>query len=105
MGSKKTEERLNKLESALEAVLQRLDTNEKKIEPVDNLRKRVDDNDNEQAIHELSVADKIKDLGIETDSKVVISELRSEEKIKDLGKEFKETVDKVVPIELRFSEL
>src|ERR1051325_8568715 len=105
MGSKKTEERLNKLESAFEAILQRLDAVEKKIEPVDNLRKRVDDTDSKQAIHELSVEDKIKDIGIETDSKVVTSELRSEEKIKDLGEKFKETVDKVVAIELRVSEL
>src|ERR1051325_812296 len=93
MGSKKTEERLNMLESALEAILQRLDAVKKKIEPVDNLSKRVDDTDSKQAIHELSVEDKIKDLGIETDSKVVTSELRSEEKIKDLGEKFKETVD------------
>src|ERR1051325_5918001 len=94
MGSKKTEERLNMLESALEAILQRLDAVKKKIEPVDNLSKRVDDTDSKQAIHELSVEDQIKDLGIETDSKVVTSELRSEEKIKDLGEKFKEHGDK-----------
>ena len=69
------------------------------------MRKNVDDTDSKQAIHELSVEDKIKDISIETDGKAVTRELRSEEKIKDLGEKFKETVDKVVAIELRVSEL
>lgn len=103
--NKKIEERLSKLESAVESILQRLETVEKKLEPVDNLRKRVDEAESKQAIQELAVEDKIKDLSTETDSKVLTSELRSEEKIKDLGEKFIETVDKVVAIELRVSEL
>ena len=99
------EKRLNKLESAVESILQRLETVEKKLEPIDNLRKRVDDADSKQAIHELAIEDRIKDLSTDTESKIVSSELRSEEKMKNLGKKFKETVDKVVAIELRVSEL
>lgn len=69
--NKRMEERLSKLESAVESILQRLETVEKKLEPVDNLRKRIDDTESKQAIHELAVEDKIKDLSLESDSKVV----------------------------------
>ena len=47
--NKKIEERLSKLESAVEFILQRLETVEKKLEPIDNLRKRVDDADSKHS--------------------------------------------------------
>src|SRR3989442_1729026 len=61
MTLKQAEERLTKIESLVESLLLRLGVVEKKLETVEILRKQVDDTENIQAIHELSVEDKMKD--------------------------------------------
>ena len=55
MTLKQAEERLSKIESTIESLLLRLEAVEKKLEPLDSLRKRVDEANNKQAIHEISV--------------------------------------------------
>ena len=105
MTLKEAEERLTKIESLVQAVLLRIGVVEKKLESVEILRKEVEDTENRQAIHELSVDDKIKDVNSETDSRVVASELRCEEKIKVLGDKFIEAVDKVMASESKVDKL
>ena len=105
MTLKEAEERLTKIESLVQAVLLRIGVVEQKLESVEFLRKEVEDTENRQAIHELSVEDKIKDVNSETDSRVVASELRCEEKIKVLGDKFIEAVDKLMAIESKVDKL
>ena len=105
MTVKQVEERLSKVESIIESLVRRVEAVEKKLEPLDGLRKLVEDADNKQAIHEITVEDRMKDVRAETDSKVVVSELRSGVKIKELGEKLKETVDKVIAVEIKVEEL
>src|SRR3989441_5540824 len=105
MTLKEAEERLTKIEALVQAVLLRIGVVEKKLESVEILKKEVEDTENRQAFHELSVDDKIKDVNSETDSRVVASELRCEEKIKVLGDKFIEALDKVMAIESKVDKL
>ena len=104
MTVKELEAQLTKMESAIDSILLRLEAVEKKLEPVDNLSKAVEETRNKQLIHEISVEDKMKDVSSETDIKIETSELRSEEKIRTLGEKFKETVEKIVAIEQKAKE-
>ena len=88
MTVKQAEERLTKIESLADSILVRLGVVEKKVEALETLRKQLDETENRQAIHEIAVEDKMKDVNSETDSKIVAGELRCEEKIKVLGDKF-----------------
>src|SRR6267154_3793787 len=104
MTVKELEAQLTKIESAIDSILLRLEAVEKKLEPVDNLSKAVEETQNKQLIHEISVEDKMKDINSETDVKIEASELRTDEKIMDLGEKFRETVDKIAAVEQKARE-
>jgi lysophospholipase L1-like esterase len=105
MTVKQLEERLTKMESVVESIIARMEAVEKKIEPIEEWRKRVENAENKQAIHEVSVEDKMKEASSETDSKIMASELRSEEQIMNLGEKIKVTVDKFVEVERKVNEI
>lgn len=103
--TKKLEDRLKGIESAIETIMERLVKIEEKVDSIEPITRKVDEAADKLTIQEIVVNDKIKEISDETDIKITSSELRCEEKITDIGKQLKELVDKTVAIELKVEEI
>ena len=105
--SVKVEERLSKLESTMDMMMEKLAKFEQVIGSAgfDLLSKKVDEIADKQTIAELAIDDRVNDVISETDSKVAGSELRSEEKMKALGDKWIEAMDKALAIEIKLKDL
>lgn len=103
--NKRTEERLKAIETAIEVIMARLTTIDERVNELNPLSKRLEEAESKQAITELGLDEKIKDVSIETDSKVASSELRCEDKLKDVATNLQVIADKTIALEMKVSEM
>jgi hypothetical protein len=104
---KRIEDRLSRLESAVESLVQKLGKFEEALgsSGLNLLTAKVDELASKQAIVELAIDDKIRVASEESDSKIVSSEIKCEEKLKEISDKCVEAGDKALAIEVRLNEL
>jgi hypothetical protein len=100
-----TEERLSKIESTMNTVMQRLVKLEEVLQKIDQVSQRSDDLASKQTVMEIAIEDKMKAAGVDTDSKLTASELRCEEKTRKLGDKIGEAADKLLAMEVNMKEV
>jgi hypothetical protein len=85
--TKKLEDRLKGVESAIDTIMERLVKIEEKVDSIEPIKRRVNEAADKLTIQEIVVNDKIKVISDETFTKITNSELRCEEKITEIEKQ------------------
>lgn len=98
-------ERLSRLESTMDTLIERIAKIEQVLLTVDQVSKKSDDMASKQTVLEIALDDKMKEVSAETDSKITASELRGQEKSRELGEKIGDAADKLLAIELSMKEV
>ena len=100
-----TEERLSKIESTMDTMMQRLVKLEQVLQRIDQVSQKSDDLASKQTVLEIALDDKMKAVDADTDNKMAASELRCGEKTRELGDKIGEAADKLLAMEINMKDV